>query len=304
MDLSIIIVAHNVKELVFRCLKAVVDSKDTLEKETIFVDNGSDDGTVEMIERSFPFVTLIRSPTNLGFIPANNLGYDKASGKYILMLNSDAFLEEHTLQKCIDFFENRPECGVLGCFAVDSRGTPLASARIFPTPWRLFLRNLGKKDLTIWADPGELTECDWVTGCCLFVRREIVEQFPFFLRPQLFMYNDDNDLCLRAKRLGWKVYVYPETIVHLAGVNNEQIAKKQKDPERLERLMLESDYIYFRYNDGLYAVILHAFLLCLFHFYRLVKSLFYFQKENVILSGKSLVRVFYLLFKTSFGKRL
>ena len=92
IDLSIIVVAYNVKELCDECFRAIRASKDTLTKEILFVDNGSVDGTADYVAEHFPEVTLIRSPTNLGFIRANNLAYKQAKGKYILMLNSDAFV--------------------------------------------------------------------------------------------------------------------------------------------------------------------------------------------------------------------
>ena len=109
IDLSIIVVAYNVKELCDECFRAIRASKDTLRKEILFVDNGSVDGTADHVAEHFPEVTLIRSPTNLGFIRANNLAYTRAKGKYILMLNSDAFVLENTLQETVDFMQKHPE---------------------------------------------------------------------------------------------------------------------------------------------------------------------------------------------------
>ena len=108
IDLSIIVVAYNVKELCDECFRAIRASKDTLRKEILFVDNGSVDGTADYVAEHFPEVTLIRSPTNLGFIRANNLAYTRAKGKYILMLNSDAFVCENTLQETVDFMTATP----------------------------------------------------------------------------------------------------------------------------------------------------------------------------------------------------
>ena len=143
IDLSIIVVACSIKELVEECLIAVKRSQDRLHKEIIYVDNGSTDGTVEMIKEQFPDTILIESPTNLGFTRANNLAYPKVRGKYILLLNADAFVGTDSLQQSYDFMEQHPECGVLGCRLIIRDGTMQPSARYFPTPWKFFLTQAG-----------------------------------------------------------------------------------------------------------------------------------------------------------------
>jgi len=98
MDLSIIIIGWNTKDLVRTCFSKIYASKDNLCKEILFVDNGSTDGTAEVVRSEFPEVTLIQSPENIGFTRGNNLAYEQACGKYVLMLNSDAFILEKTLK--------------------------------------------------------------------------------------------------------------------------------------------------------------------------------------------------------------
>ena len=185
----------------------------------------------------FPEVELIKSPENLGFIRANNLAYRDAHGRYILMLNSDAFVGPETLQTFVDFMEGHPECGVTGCRQVDRDGNVKLSARNFPTPSRIFLTKMGwAGKLPFWKDINDMSrghdsvmECDWVSGCFLVVRKDIVDGFGYFLRPDYFMYNDDNDLCLRLNRQGWKTYFLPEKVIHLGGANNEKIARLSED---------------------------------------------------------------------------
>src|SRR5262250_1069569 len=98
-DVSIIVVAWNVAHLVDECLASVRASQDGLRKQVLFVDNGSKDGTEELVRTKYPEVELIRSETNLGFIRANNLAYPRATGRYVLMLNSDAFVGPKTLER-------------------------------------------------------------------------------------------------------------------------------------------------------------------------------------------------------------
>lgn len=304
LDISIIVVAHNVKDLVDECLHHVKESSDTLSKEVIYVDNGSTDKTVELIKEKYPTTQIIKSQTNLGFIGANNLGYDQAKGKYILLLNSDAFLGKETLKNLTSFMECSPNCGVIGSQAVDGKGQFLPSARNFPTPWRLFMMKTGlagtfpflKGVNVAGPSPSAPIECDWVTGCCLLVRKQAADSFNFFLRPELFMYNDDNDLCLRVKEKGWQIYLHPDKIVHLCGKNNDQIAKTDSDTSRTERLNIESDYIYFRHNYNLFCVVSHFFLIALF-------DLLHVAKNGNVGDRLTHIRTAYkLLLSTNFGK--
>ncbi len=312
VDISIIVVASSVKELIDECFTAVKNSNDRLNKEIIYVDNGSTDGTVQMVKEKFPETVIIESPTNLGFIRANNLGYPKANGKYVLMLNSDAFVGIDSLQESYDFMEQHPECGVLGCRLIDREGTMQPSARYFPTPWNLFLTNMGMVKNTIpflkgvdnmEVDHNNIFECDWVPGCYLFTRKEIVEELDFFLREDFFMYFDDADLCLRIKRKSWKVFFYPNDVIHLGGINSAKLTEVTEKGKFTEKYNLESEYLYFRKNDNVFYVLADFFLIVLAAFLRVIKKVFFFKKNIVI--KKTLGRValaFNILVKTRFGK--
>ncbi|MBK9439995.1 MAG: glycosyltransferase family 2 protein [Comamonadaceae bacterium] len=257
VDLSIIVVAWNVKELCDECFRAIAKSTDTLVKEILFVDNGSVDGTADYVEATFPEVILIRSPTNLGFIRANNLAYKQARGKYILMLNSDAFVFEETLQVSVDFMEQHPEAGVMGGRLIGRDGVLQPSARYFPTPFKSFLNQIGLlgkipfvgvlDDLT-W-DHQTVRECDWVVGCYLLTRKDIIDRMGYFLREDFFMYNDDNDLCYRIKQLGYKTYYVPTDVIHLGGATaKKNMGKVSKRGTQVVKLQLESQLIYYRKN--------------------------------------------------------
>ncbi len=309
-DLSIIVVAFNVKDLVAKCLECIRRSRDTLRKEIIYVENGSTDGTLEMVQSRFPEVKVVATPVNLGFIKANNLGFCEASGKYILLLNSDCFIREKTLQGLVDFMESHADCGVAGCNAEDAEGNPLPSARYFPTPWRIFLTKMGwAGKFAFWRDINDATqdlsavrECDWVTGCCLLVRKEIVDTFDFFLRPQLFMYNDDNDLCFRVKQQGWKVYCLPETVTHLAGATNKKVMRETKDLLGIRRLTLESDYIYFRQNYNFFWALKHFLLMTVYETVQVFKNILLKRdKEKTFQSLATLKLTFQVFHKTRWG---
>jgi len=310
-DLSIIIVAYNVKELMEECLTCIRNSKDRLNKQILFVDNCSEDGTAAMVKENFPEVYLIECNENLGFIRANNLAYSHAKGKYILMLNSDAFIFEHTLQKTFDFMEQNPKAGVLGGRLIRRNGDPAPSIRYFPTPWRFFKMKMGLEDKLPFGKSindnkqsrDKITECDWVAGCFLLIRKEIVDKMDFFLRPDFFMYNDDNDLCLRVKRKGWKVFFYPEDVIHLGGATQKKIDKAFLDKQkRSEKLRMESDYIHFRKNYNACYAFLHFFFIALFDLILIAKRFLLMKKEiNVKERWDHIGVAFSILKRTEFG---
>ena len=107
MDISVIIVNYNVKELLGQCINSIVSASGKLNVEIIVVDNNSFDGSVEYLRDKFnglKQLKIIDSPVNLGFAKANNLGAKEASGEYLLILNPDTILQEDTLEKSLEFY--------------------------------------------------------------------------------------------------------------------------------------------------------------------------------------------------------
>jgi hypothetical protein len=310
IDLSIIVVAYNVKELCDECFQAIRASKDTLTKEILFVDNGSVDGTADYVAEHFPEVTLIRSPTNLGFIRANNLAYEQAKGKYILMLNSDAFVCENTLQETINFMRQHPKTGVVGARLVGRDGALQASTRYFPTPLKIFLNQLGLLDKVSFVGPLDdlawdhksARDCDWVTGCYLLTRKDLVDAMGFFLREDFFMYNDDNDLCFRIKKLGYKVTYCPVDCIHLGGATTKKMTKTSKT-RLIEKFQIESQAIYYRKNYHWGMVIWNLFLMELFDFLMLIKKLLFMKRDLPFKDVFGHMALVWLInFRTGFGR--
>src|SRR3990167_254376 len=113
MDLSVIIVNWNTKKLLEDCLVSIIKFTKNLDFEAIVVDNGSNDVSQRMVQNKFPKVKLIQNKDNLGFAKANNIGIKSATGKYILLLNSDTYLLENSFQKLIEFAKKQENLGVL-----------------------------------------------------------------------------------------------------------------------------------------------------------------------------------------------
>jgi N-acetylglucosaminyl-diphospho-decaprenol L-rhamnosyltransferase len=312
-DLSIIVVAWNVVDLVDQCLSHVRASQDELRKQILFVDNGSTDGTPEFVASRYPEVTLIDAGTNLGFIRANNLAYPHATGRYVLMLNSDAFVGPRTFERTVAFMDEHPRYGALGCRLVYPDGTPQPSARNFPTPFRSFITNLsleGRLPFLRGIDDADrtvntVTDCDWVSGCYLLARKSALDELGWFLTDDFFMYNDDNDLCLRLSRHGWKTACYPETVVHVGGGNADQLGDLTAGGRQVDLLAMESTYLYYRRNYGLARVLSQYLWRMAYRLARIVKRLTRIGQAQVAVASevRSATAETGVLVRTRFGRR-
>ncbi len=238
LDLSVVIVNWNTRDLLRDCLRSVYESEGEFTFETIVVDNCSSDGSAGMAREEFPQVHLIEAETNRGYACANNLGLRRLEARYYLLLNPDTVVPPHALREMIAFMDGHPEAGMAGPKLVMADGSlDLACRRSFPTPENSFYKlfglsrvfpkseRFGQYNLT-YLDPDEIAEVDSVVGAFMMVRREVVDEIGG-LDEQYFMYAEDLDWALRAKRTGWKVYYYPEvTVLHYKRQASEQNPQK------------------------------------------------------------------------------
>jgi hypothetical protein len=210
--LSIVIVTYNSRDLVDQCLKSVAEQTH-VDHEVIVVDNASADGTPSLIAERYPNVRLAANPANLGFSAASNQGLKLASGRYRVLLNPDTLLLDRTLDRMAEYLEAHPEVGVIGAKMVEAAG----GLRRYETWYPSLLTYVANSILLrIWGDQGS-HEVEFVSGSCLMIRQETMQQIGL-LDENFFMYAEDVDWCLRAKRAGWKVYHCAEALVfHLAG---------------------------------------------------------------------------------------
>lgn len=238
MDLSILIVNYNTRDLTMDALHSVFRSETKYQYEVILIDNASADGSIEAIRTRFPQVTVIENRENVGFARANNQGMRRASGKYILLLNSDTVIQPDTIETMIAFMEQHPDVGAAGCKVLLPDGSlDKACRRGFPTPSASFYYAFGLAKLFPhvpkfnqyqlgYLDPDEEYEVDCLVGAFMLVRREVIEKVGF-LDEQFFMYGEDIDWCYRIKQAGWKVYYYPRTsIIHYKGAGKKRRSRK------------------------------------------------------------------------------
>ena len=238
MDVSIVIVSYNTRELTIQTIESVFRSQTRYAYEIIVVDNHSSDGSVEALQSRFPEVRIIANNENVGFSRANNQGIRLAKGRYVLLLNSDTIVNEGTLETMIRFMDEHPHVGASGCKVVLPNGSlDKACRRGFPTPSASFYYAFGiakmfpkcprfnQYQLT-HLDPDQDYPVDCLVGAFMLVRREAIEQVGL-LDEDYFMYGEDVDWCYRIKQAGWEIYYYPYTqIVHYKGASSRKKSLK------------------------------------------------------------------------------
>jgi len=229
MDLSVVILSYNTRNLTEQVLRTVLDAASGLEVELFVVDNASRDGSADMVAEEFPQVRLLRNERNLGFAAGNNVALRQVTGRYVLLLNPDTIMRQDTLRRLVEFMDAHPEAGAAGCKILNPDGTlQLSSRRGFPTPLTAFCKMSGLSWLfpkhpviarynMTYLDPEEISEVEVLSGSCMMVRKKTMDQVGL-LDEDYFMYGEDIDWCFRMHAAGWKIYYAPTTeIIHFKG---------------------------------------------------------------------------------------
>lgn len=268
VDVSAIVVNHNTAHLLGRMFDALEVSRGDLRLQVIVVDNASRDNSVEALRALHPEAELIANSTNPGFGRANNQALPHVRGRYVLLLNTDAFVSPDTLPKTVSYMDAHPHCGVLGVKLVGEDGALQPSCRYFPTPWNTFLAANGLQktfpgtrliDDLEW-DHASVHECDWVPGCFYLIRREVIDRVGLF-DPRYFLYCEEVDHCRAVRRAGWRVVYYPFTqVVHLGGESAASAGPVDSIRRQISALQVESELLYFRKHHGVWGVLTSVFL--------------------------------------------
>ncbi len=229
MQISVIIVNYNVRVFLEHCLDSLARALQEVSHEIIVVDNASDDGSVEMIRHKYPNVVRIENNQNVGFGKANNQGARTAGGDILFFLNPDTVVQEDTIEKLVQYYEQQPKAGIVGCKVLNPDGTlQPACRRSFPSPWVAFTKISGLSSLfprsrffsrynLSYLNPDDTHEVDAVSGACLSIRKTVFNKLGGF-DEQFFMFGEDLDLCYRVKQAGWQVWYLPTTrIIHYKG---------------------------------------------------------------------------------------
>ncbi|MBC7236945.1 MAG: glycosyltransferase family 2 protein [Chloroflexi bacterium] len=248
LDLAIVIVNYNTREVLDDCLRSVRASSEPIACKVILVDNGSCDGSVDMVREAYPWVRTIACERNGGYAWANNIGL-RAAGfgqgksladlpRYALLLNPDTVLPPSALTTLIAFMDAHPDIGVVGPKLVRRDGSlDRACRRGFPTPAVSFYHFSGLAKLfphsprfarynMTFLDPDQQADVDAVVGAFMLIRAEALEQAGL-LDEAFFMYGEDLDLCYRCKARGWRVVYNPAvTVLHIKGAASRKASRQ------------------------------------------------------------------------------
>jgi GT2 family glycosyltransferase len=235
VDLSIIIVNWNAKDLLRDCLSSIYEKTLGIQFEVIVADNASSDGSLQMVRSEFPQVKLLANSENLGFARANNLALPAAMGRYIGVLNPDTVLLNNAFTMMVSKLESEPRIGIAGPRLLTSDDMlDYQCARHF-----ISLRSEFERILGLGADRGVRTplgnflplaeydnsqEIDCVSGACMVMRRDVLRDGRIF-DPRFFMYAEDVDLCYETVRNGWKVFYLSEAhVIHSRGESSGRVS--------------------------------------------------------------------------------
>ena len=230
MDISFNIVTLNSKDELKECLDSLISSiDDFFSYEINVIDNGSSDGVEKFINENYPVINLIKNDTNLGYSKAMNKGLAISQGRYIVQLNPDVFIYPNTFQTIIKWMDNHKNVGISIPKMVNQDGSfqrqcrrgfarPIEVISYFTKLDRLFPKNkvIGNYTKT-YLPEDEISEVDSVSGSCMFVRKEVVNEIGY-LDERYFAYQEDTDYCFMAHQAGWKIFYLPiAKVMHLGG---------------------------------------------------------------------------------------
>jgi GT2 family glycosyltransferase len=242
IDLSIIIVSFNTRDILLDCLASVYEKTDDISFEIIVVDNDSSDDSSTVIAQQFPDVRLICNDENRGFSAANNQGIQASTGRWVALLNPDTRLIENSFQKIFKYLQEHSEFSILGPGIVNEAGQQSPTRLWEDTPqdaaWKILGLYNPNNELEKMGDM-KAREAKVISGCCFMIQRDLFEEIGL-LDENYFLYNEEDDFCRRARQHGKRICFFPETsIQHLHGKSTHQ-------PEHRERVISET------YKSNLY----------------------------------------------------
>ena len=273
--ISVIIVSWNARDYLRGCLDSIRQTSMSCVQEVIVVDNVSEDGSPEMVEKEFPEVTLIRAGGNLGFARANNLAMKQASCPLFALVNSDVIVHPGCLETLATFMEQHDDVGLVGPRIIGGDGKLQKTSRKFPGIWNTVCRILVLDRLfpNIQLFSGfempeknheQLTEAEVISGCFCIARKKAVDEVGG-MDEQFFFYGEDIDWCKRFRDAGWKLMLVPEaTAIHYGGGSTANA------PLRYSIEILRATLKYWRKHHGIVGQAVCYLLIALHHGLRLL----------------------------------
>jgi GT2 family glycosyltransferase len=292
MELSIIIVSYNTKNMTIECIQSVIQQTKGINYEIIVLDNNSDDGSAIEIENKFPKIKLIKSKENLGFAKGNNDCSKVAVGKLLLLLNPDTLVLNNAIKKLVDFSKSYPLAGIWGgrtLFADKSLNPGSCWNKM--TCWSLFCIFTGlakifakspffnSEALGGWQRDS-IKKVDIVSGCFFLIKKSLWDQLEGF-DSRFFMYGEEADLCLRAKKIGYAPIITDTAeIIHYGGASEKKRAGKLIRLLKAKVQLIRNHWHPLTKEFG-------VFLLILWPFSRYIASklILFFKKSNTAIES-------------------
>ena len=284
--ISVVIVSYNTRDILRNCLQALFEHSKGIDMEVFVVDNNSQDGSADMVKNEYPTVLLMANNQNLGFAAANNQAFPLAKGNYIVLLNPDAYIRPLSIQNSIAFMDKTPDCGLCGGKIISPAGQLEPSARRFPSALSKLLALSGLRGkfpqsaILNYYEFGTFAhdrpqEVDWVPGTFTIVRKKMLDEIGAF-DERFYIYYEETDLCMRAKMAGWTIYFIPDAeVTHIGGASSKTRKDKSIENKSAQVLIfrMRSEWLYYRKNKGLVAMLAAAYVELLWYALRYTKNL-------------------------------
>ena len=267
MDLSVVIVSYNTRCLLDACLSSVFEAgglsasgDGQARLEVVVVDNGSHDGSADMVRLRYPQAHLIALTDNVGFARGSNAGMRASKGRYLLLLNSDTVVLDQALARMVSFLDDHPQFAAIGPLLLNPDGSVQTSCFSFTTVTDILFESIGLTALFPRSplfnrrglggfDRAAVREVDWLSGACLMVRRDVLTSVGL-LDEDFFMYGEELDWCYRMKQAGLRVAFFPGARVIHHGRGSSLRARGELAPRALAGRLR-----YFRKHHGRGAVL-------------------------------------------------
>lgn len=246
------IVSYRVRDLLRDCLQSLYQNT-CVRFEVIVVDNASHDGVAEMLQQEYPEIRLVENQDNAGYTRPMNQALRLGRGRYLLQLNPDTLIMPQAIDRLVDFMDQHAQVGICGPKVLNRDLTLQKPCRRGePRPWAVLTYFLGlsalfprsplfSQYLMTYLDEDETHAVDGVAGSCMLARRAMFDQIGY-LDERYFAYQEDADICFRARQAGWKVYYMPEAqIIHFGSLGGSRV-----QPYRSIFEWHRSYFIYYR----------------------------------------------------------
>lgn len=275
VDLSLVVVNWNAKRYLLKCLQSIKETVGYLSTETIVVDNGSWDGSVNAVREQFPWVKIIESKDNLGFARANNIGIRASRGKYVSLLNSDVVILDGCFRILYGYMEKHPGVGMVGPKMLGPAQEARRSTMSFPSLLNNFFRAFALDSffpksplfgqyLMAYRELRSVQEVDVLNGFFWLIRREALDKVGL-LDESFFLYGEDMDFCRRFERGGWsRVYHPGAAAIHFGG------ASSAREPVRFFIEMQRANLRYWKKYRGTVGSLEYWGILLVHHSLRLI----------------------------------